>query len=107
MERLRPSLRRALRSRAAASSARAASSGTGGGSVRLPFARFSKRILCMAISLEVVTGVGAVEGLIAEREVGDDVALDCGFQHRPLKPGGIAHVAARDPAFGTEAQPDE
>src|SRR5882757_7844468 len=107
MERLRPSFRRALRSSEAANSARAASSGMGGGSVRAPFTRFSKRILCMPLSLEVVARVGAVEGLIAEREVGDDVAFDRGLQYRPLEPGWIAQMAARDLTVCTEAQPNE
>ena len=41
--------------------------------------------------------IGAVERLVAERKVGDDVALDRRFQQRPLEPGGIAQMAAFDP----------
>ena len=36
--------------------------------------------------LKVVSGIGAVERFVAEREVGDDVALDRGFEQRPLEP---------------------
>ena len=54
--------------------------------------------LRMRIFLEVVPGIGAVERFVAEREVGDDVALDRGFQQRPLKPGRVAQMATRDAA---------
>ena len=36
--------------------------------------------------LQIVAGIGAVEALVAEREVGDDVALDGDLQQRPLEP---------------------
>jgi hypothetical protein len=39
-----------------------------------------------ALYLEVVARIGAVEGLIAEREVGDDVAFDRDFKQWPLEP---------------------
>ena len=51
--------------------------------------------------------IRAVERFIAEREIGDDVALDRGFQQRPLEPGGIAQVAARHAALAVEPQPDQ
>jgi hypothetical protein len=35
---------------------------------------------------QVMAGIRAVERLVAEREVGDDVALDRSFEQRPLKP---------------------
>jgi hypothetical protein len=40
----------------------------------------------------------AIERLVAQREVGDDVVLDRGLQQRPLEPGGVARVAAGDAA---------
>src|SRR5262249_56862387 len=49
-----------------------------------------------AISLKVVSGIGAIERLVAEREVGDDIAFDDGLQQRPLEPGRIAQVATGD-----------
>ena len=45
---------------------------------------------------QVVPRIGTVERLVAEREVGDDVALDRRFQQRPLEPGCIAQMAAID-----------
>ena len=42
--------------------------------------------------------IGAVERFIAEREVGDDIALDSGFEKRPLEPRRVAQMAARDAA---------
>src|SRR6187200_2601023 len=48
------------------------------------------------VVLEVMAGIGAVERFVAQGEVGDDVALDHGFQQRPLKPGWVAQVAAGD-----------
>src|SRR3989304_5726966 len=51
--------------------------------------------------------VRAVERLVADREVGDDVALDCGFQKRPLEPRRVAQVAALYTALAVEPQPDE
>jgi hypothetical protein len=35
---------------------------------------------------QVVARVGTIETLIAQREIGDDVALDHRFQQRPLEP---------------------
>src|SRR4029077_16970603 len=45
---------------------------------------------------KIMPRIRAVERLVAEREVSDDVAVNGGFQQRPLKPRRIAHVAARD-----------
>ena len=42
--------------------------------------------------------VRAIERLVAQREVGDDVALDHRLEYRPLEPRGIAQVATLDPA---------
>src|SRR5215831_17923877 len=58
------------------------------------------------VALEIMSGIRAVERFVAEREVGDDVALDDGFQQRPLEPGGIAQMAARN-VSAIEAQPDQ
>src|ERR1700722_4492669 len=55
---------------------------------------------------QIVPRIGAVERLVAEREVGDDVLFDRGFEQRPLEPGCVAHVTARDAAAG-DAQPDQ
>src|SRR4029453_11116784 len=57
-------------------------------------------------SSQIVARIGAVERLVAEREVGDDVALDHDFEQRPLEPGRIAQVAARD-TLAIEPQPGE
>src|SRR5690606_41493882 len=56
---------------------------------------------------EIMARIRAVEGFVAEREVGDDVALDRRLEQRPLEPRGVAQVAALDRAIGTETQPDE
>src|SRR3546814_1403919 len=56
---------------------------------------------------EVVAGVRAIERLVAEREVGDDVAVDRRFAQWPLEPGRVAEMAARSPSSGVEAQPDQ
>src|SRR5690606_37611420 len=38
---------------------------------------------------------------------GDDVAFDRRLQQRPLEPGRIAQMAARDPAASPQPQPDQ
>src|ERR1700758_1485392 len=53
-------------------------------------------------ALEVVPRIRAVERLVAEREVGHDVAFYGRLQQRPLKPRRVAQVTALD-APGTEA----
>src|SRR5271163_4378249 len=101
MARLRPSRRRDARSRLAANSASAESSGDGGASVSGRCVRLSNNVLrirCLLVAhvlygkpvptfpehaLQIVPRVRAVEGFIAEREIGDDVALDGGFKQRP------------------------
>src|SRR3954464_13761569 len=104
MESERPSRRRAAPSTRAASSASAASSGAGAGSVSGPCTRrFSSSV---RIS-KIVSRVRAVERLIAEREVGDDVAFDRRFEQRPLEPGRVAQMAARDAAVRAHAHPEE
>ena len=52
-----------------------------------------------ACASEVVPRIRAIERLVAEREVRDDVVLDRGFEQRPLEPGRVARVAARDAAL--------
>src|SRR5580704_11899984 len=52
--------------------------------------------------LEVAPRVGAIERFVAKREIGHDVALDCGFEKRPLEPRGVAQVAARHHAVVCE-----
>src|SRR5579862_1195225 len=51
--------------------------------------------------------IRAVEGFVTEREVGNDVAFDRGFQEWPLEPRGVAHVATPDIAIAVEPQPDQ
>src|SRR3954465_12230672 len=51
-----------------------------------------------------MSGIGAVERFVAQGKVGNDVAFDHGFQQRPLKPGRVAQMAARDPV-NIEADP--
>src|SRR5512132_4685271 len=51
--------------------------------------------------------VGAIERFVAERKVGDDVALDRRLEQRPLEPGRIPQVAAPDAAVGCEPEPDQ
>src|SRR4051794_25236875 len=51
--------------------------------------------------------IGAVEGFVAQRKVGDDVALDDCFEQRPLEPGRVAQPAMRDAAGSIEAHPAE
>src|SRR3984885_9241287 len=67
-----------------ASSATAASSGLGACSVSGPCVRLSINVLRIGFALEVVSGIRAIERFVADRKIGDDVALDCGFQQRPL-----------------------
>src|SRR3954453_23097698 len=54
-----------------------------------------------------MAGVRAVEGLVAKREVGNDVALDRRFEQRPLEPRWVAEMAASDVAIGTDPDPRE
>src|SRR5690348_6408184 len=107
MDKLRPSRRRAARSSAAASSTIAASSGARAGSVSGGRINPSSRCLRMDAPSKIVAGVGAVERFVAERKIGDDVALDGRFEQRPLKPGGIAQMAALDRAVRAETQRHE
>src|SRR5690348_15367298 len=106
MDRLRPSRRRAARSTACASSAVVAPSGEGAVSVSGARIRPWKMCLRMAAS-EIVSRVGTVERFVAQREIGDDVALDRRFEQRPLEPRRVAQVAARDRAVGIEPQPNQ
>src|SRR6516162_2445059 len=96
MARLRPSFWRAFRSRL-----RASASG--------PFmvtGRCSRDCaISFHIALEILSRIGAVEGLIAEGEIRHDVAFDRCLQQRPLEPGGIARVAADDAALRIESDP--
>src|SRR4051812_37508695 len=51
--------------------------------------------------------VGAVEGFVAQREVGDDVALDDCFEQRPLEPRRVAQPAMPDTASSIQPYPAE
>ena len=44
--------------------------------------------------LKIVSSIGTVEGLVAYREVRDDVAFDSGFEQWPLEPRRVAQVTA-------------
>src|SRR5271167_1385647 len=57
----------------------------------------------VATQSEVVPRIGAIEGFIAERKIGDDVALDDRLQQWPLKPGRVAQVAALNGAVDVKA----
>ena len=57
-------------------------------------------------SLEIVARIGAVEGLVAERKVRDDIAFDRRLKQRPLKPGWVAQVAPFDLSI-PQAEPNE
>src|SRR6185295_10447087 len=99
--RLRPRRARDAASTRAASSASAPGSAAGARSVSRPRKRLRSRIL------EVMTRVRAIEGLIAERKVGDNVALDRRLEQRPLEPGRVAKPGALDSAIGCDAHPAE
>src|SRR5262249_53504038 len=77
-----------------ASSATTASSIAGAASVSGGASRLSNRMRRISFVLKVVTGIGAVERFVAEGKIGDDVALDGGFQERPLEPGRVAQMTA-------------
>src|SRR5690606_4821234 len=57
--------------------------------------------------LQVVPGIRTVEGLVAQREVRDDVALERRLEERPLEPRGVPKMAARHSAVGHQAQPHQ
>src|SRR5689334_15364745 len=102
MARLRPRRRCAARLSSAPSVASGAASVTGS---RRP----CSKVLSMAGTpwSQVVPRIGTVERLVAEREVRHDVALDCGFKQRPLKPGRVTQMAAVYVAISAQAQPHQ
>src|SRR5579883_405061 len=107
IERLRPTRLRDARSRRSASSLSCASSGAGASIGRGFEISVRPSVFHMGALLEVVAGVGAVERLVAEREVRDDISLDCGFQQRPLEPGRVTRMGADDPTGVIETYPGE
>src|SRR5581483_11197572 len=50
--------------------------------------------------------IRTVERLVTEWKVGDDIVLDRRFKQRPLKPRGVAQMAALDPV-AAQAKPDQ
>src|SRR5215467_6767394 len=56
--------------------------------------------------LEIVSGIRTVERFVAQRKIGNDVALDGGFKQRPLKPRRVAQMAPYH-AIAVEAHPSE
>src|SRR5512145_2497829 len=56
---------------------------------------------------EIVSRIRAIERFVAQREVGNDVALDRRLQERPLQPRRIARETAVDGSAGGEPNPGE
>src|SRR5260370_14853381 len=67
---------------------------------------FKKQLAHLVLSLEILARIGAVERLVAERKVLNDIALDGSFKERPLKPQRVAHVASFDPTI-PQPQPNQ
>ena len=53
-----------------------------------------------------MTRIGAIEGFVAEREVGDNIALDRRLKKWPLKPRRVAQMASFDPTI-PQAEPNQ
>ena len=51
--------------------------------------------------------IGAVEGFVAQWEVGDDVVLDDRFEQRPLEPRRVAQPAMSDADGSIQPHPAE
>src|SRR5208337_3483206 len=49
--------------------------------------------------------IGAIERLVAEGEVGNDVALDRCLEERPLEPGWVTQMAAPDESAAIKPHP--
>src|SRR5436189_56514 len=78
--------------------------GSGAGSVGTPALMIRQAIFHMS---EIVSGVAEVEGLVDQREVGNDVADHRVLDHRPVLPRRIVAMAAADGAGVVELERDE
>src|ERR1019366_7768862 len=82
--------------------------GIGRGSLReRGFQQTFEQSFSHGIRLEIMARVRAVERLVAEGEISDDVPLDRCLEQGPLEPGGIAQVAPLDPRIGAKADPGQ
>src|SRR5271166_5428757 len=104
MARLRPSVRWAADFTAAASATSSGSSLRGGLSVSRGRRTPCSRVLRI---LKVASRIRAVERLVAEGEVGDDIALDRRFEQWPLEPRSVAQMTAGDRAVGVQPHVSE
>src|SRR5487761_494697 len=94
---------------------RSNSSGCGAVSETIPTEQILRRVFSIgflppdwpARRSQVSPAVGEIEGLVDEREVGDDVAEDCVLERRPVLPGGIVRMAAADRAVRSRLERDE
>src|SRR3981081_2906171 len=55
---------------------------------------------------EILARVGAVERLVAEREIRNDIVFDDSLEQRPLEPRWVAQAASLDPAI-LQANPNQ
>src|SRR6195256_1424528 len=92
---------------ARAASASAAASGPGGAIVALPLRRASSRNDLIARASQIVARIGAIERLVAEREVRNDVAFYGRLQERPLEPARVPRMDAGKPAVCPDAHAHE
>src|SRR6266851_177691 len=90
----RPSRWRARSPSARVASPSAAASGPGGAIVALPLRRASSRNDLIARASQIVARIGAIERLVAEREVRNDVAFYGRLQERPLEPARVPRMDA-------------
>src|SRR5882672_11048745 len=103
----RPSRWRARSPKARAASSSAAASGPGGAIVALPLRRASSRNDLIARASQIVARIGAIERLVAEWEVRNDVAFYGRLQERPLEPARVPRVDAGKPAIHPDAHAHE
>jgi hypothetical protein len=59
------------------------------------------------LPLDIMARVGAIERLVAQWKVGNDISFDGGFQKWPLKPGWVTNVTAGDRTAPRDAQPHQ
>src|SRR5216684_823761 len=103
----RPSRWRARSPSAWAASPSAAASGPGGAIVAVPLRRASSRNDLIARASQIVARIGAIERLVAEREVRNDVAFYGRLQERPLEPARVPRMNAGKPAVYPDAHAHE
>src|SRR5713101_4067203 len=66
----------------------------------------ASRAVLGELFLKIMARIGTVERLVAERKIRDDVVLDGRFKQWPLKPRGVAQMAAHD-VVAFQAHPDQ